>query len=338
MARKMKEFLSNDAKKNCISIVIPCFNEEEVIEETYQRLANVCDQLESFNFELIFIDDGSKDMTRQILKNLARKDTRVMIIGFARNFGHQIAVTAGIDSSHGDAVILIDADLQDPPELIQEMISKWLEGYEVVYGTRTGRLGESFFKIKTAKFFYRFLNRLTNIDIPADTGDFRLMSRNVVESLIAMPEQDRFIRGMVSWVGFRQVSLPYKRLERFAGSGKYSLKKMLGLALSGIFSFSTKPLQVSIALGFFSAILAVFGVIYAIGMRLFTDIWIEGWTAIVTAIFFLGGVQLICIGVLGEYIGRIYNEIKRRPLYVVEEYVNYCDNGPYKSRSPVIKF
>lgn len=318
-----------------ISLVIPCYNEEEVLAETVRRLFMLCDRLDALAFELIFVDDGSRDQTRTILRELVKQDPRVRVIGFARNFGHQTAVTAGIDAANGDAVVLIDADLQDPPEVIEEMIAKWREGFDVVYGTRTERPGESAFKLSTARAFYRLLNRLSDVPIPLDTGDFRLMGRNVVESLRCMPERDRFVRGMVSWVGFRQVALPYKRSPRFAGESKYPLRKMLRFATDGILSFSTKPLQIAVTFGMASAMLASFGIAYALYMRLWTSIWIEGWTALMIAVLFLGGVQLVCVGILGEYIGRIYNEIKRRPLYIVQEYLGYEDDQrPATSRSP----
>jgi glycosyltransferase involved in cell wall biosynthesis len=320
-----------------LSIVIPCFNEEEVIQETIRRLTDVCHTLDTQAVELIFVDDGSRDRTRAILRELAQKDKRVRVIGFARNFGHQIAVTAGIDAARGDAVVLIDADLQDPPEVIQQMIAKWREGYDVVYGTRSVRLGESYFKRITARGFYRFLNRLSDVPIPLDTGDFRLMGRAVTDTIRAMPERDRFVRGMVSWAGFRQTALPYERAKRFAGVSKYPLRKMLRFATDGILSFSTKPLQLSISIGMFAAVTAMFGIIYALYLRLFTKIWVEGWTALMIAVLFLGGVQLICVGILGEYVGRIYNEVKNRPLYVVQEYLGFGENDPTLSRSPVVQ-
>jgi len=319
-----------------LSVVIPCYNEEEVIGETIKRLKVFCDELTGLDVELIFVDDGSRDRTRELLKSHVAEDPRFRLVGFARNFGHQIAVTAGIDAANGDAVVLIDADLQDPPEVMHRMIEKWREGYDVVYGTRTERQGESAFKLATARGFYRVLNRLSEIPIPLDTGDFRLMSRNVVDTLKAMPERDRFVRGMVSWIGFRQTALPYKRAERFAGESKYPLKKMLRFATDGILSFSTKPLQVAVGMGMFSSFLALLGIVYALVRRLFTDIWVEGWTALMIAVLFLGGVQLISVGIVGEYVGRIYNEIKKRPLYIVEEYSGFDEKGPAMSRSPVI--
>ncbi|MFI3135314.1 MAG: glycosyltransferase family 2 protein [Methylococcaceae bacterium] len=320
-----------------LSLVIPCYNEEEVIAETIKRLNSFCAELVNLEVELIFVDDGSRDRTRELLKRYAAENANVRLICFARNFGHQIAVTAGIDAAGGDAVVLIDADLQDPPEVIHAMIAKWREGYDVVYATRTERPGESAFKIATARGFYRLLNKLSDVAIPLDTGDFRLMSRPVVDTLRAMPEHDRFVRGMVSWVGFKQIALPYKRAQRFAGVSKYPLRKMLRFAIDGILSFSTKPLQMSVALGMFCASFALLGIVYALYLRVFTHIWVEGWTALMIAVLFLGGVQLICVGILGEYIGRIYNEVKNRPLYIVQEYVGFNEAGPEMSRSPVVK-
>lgn len=320
-----------------LSVVIPCYNEAEVIGETIKRLRSFCADLIDLDVELIFVDDGSRDRTRALLKGFAAEDPRIKLICFARNFGHQIAVTAGIDAARGDAVVLIDADLQDPPEVILQMVEKWRNGYDVVYGTRTERPGESRFKLATARGFYRLLNRLSEVPIPLDTGDFRLMSRDVVTTLKAMPERDRFVRGMVSWVGFNQIALPYRRAERFAGESKYPLRKMIRFATDGILSFSSKPLQISVAMGMTSATMAILGIVYALAMRLFTDIWVEGWTALMIAVLFLGGVQLISVGILGEYIGRIYNEIKGRPLYVVKEYVGFKDEGPATSRSPVVQ-
>lgn len=318
-----------------ISIVIPCFNEEQVIGETINRLKTISDAMTDVQVELIFVDDGSRDSTRELLKQLAANDSRIKIVGFARNFGHQIAVTAGIDAANGDAVVLIDADMQDPPEIIPQMVEKWHEGYDVVFGTRTERAGESAFKRATARMFYRMLNRLSDVPIPLDTGDFRLMSRSVVDTLNAMPERHRFIRGMVSWVGFRQIALPYARAERFAGESKYPLRKMLRFATDGIISFSSKPLQLSIGMGVTSAILALLGLFYVVCVRLFTSDWVDGWAGLMVAVLFIGGVQLISIGILGEYIGRMYAEMKQRPLYVVGEYIGFSDEGPKFSRSPV---
>jgi dolichol-phosphate mannosyltransferase len=334
--KALDESAEPSPKVQLLSIVVPCYNEEEVITETLKRLRNFCAELVNLDVELIFIDDGSRDRTRELLKGFTAEDRRIKLIGFARNFGHQIAVTAGVDAAGGDAVIIIDADLQDPPEVMHQMIAKWHEGYDVVYGTRTERPGESAFKIATARGFYRVLNRLSDVPIPLDTGDFRLISRNVVDTLRAMPERDRFVRGMVSWVGFKQTALPYRRAERFAGESKYPLRKMLRFATDGILSFSTKPLQMSVAMGMFCATLALLGILYALFFRLFTDTWVEGWTALMIAVLFIGGVELISVGILGEYIGRIYHEIKNRPLYVVQEYLGFSHEGPAMSRSPVV--
>lgn len=329
--------MKSKPKPKLLTMVIPCYNEEEVIHETVRRLRDFCAQLSDLDVELVFVDDGSHDRTRSLLKEYAALNEHIRVIGFARNFGHQIAVTAGIDAARGDAIVLIDADLQDPPELVHQMIEKWQEGYDVVYGTRTERPGESRFKLMTARAFYRLLNRLSSVPIPLDTGDFRLMSRNVADALRSMPERDRFVRGMVSWVGFRQIALPYKRAERFAGTSKYPLRKMIRFATDGILSFSTKPLQLAVGLGMVAASLALAGIVYSLFLRIFTNIWVEGWTALMIAVLFLGGVQLICVGILGEYIGRIYNEVKNRPLYIVDEYLGFQVERPHMSRSPVVE-
>ena len=328
---------SEPNNKKILSIVIPCFNEEQVITEMLNRLNNLCDNILDLDIEIIFVDDGSKDNTLELLKSFAEKDNKIKIISFARNFGHQIAVTAGIDASLGDAVVLIDADLQDPPELIHEMIGKWKEGYDVVYATRSERAGESKFKIASAHVFYRLLNRISDIPIPLDTGDFRLMSRKIVNTLRAMPERDRFIRGMVSWSGFKQTSLPYKRDVRFAGQTKYPIKKMISFAFDGIISFSIKPLRIATSFGIISAFAALVGILLTLYQKIFTDTWVEGWTSIIITILFLGGIQLICMGLIGEYIGRIYKEIKKRPHYIVDEYIGYTEENPKFSRSPIVR-
>jgi dolichol-phosphate mannosyltransferase len=250
-------------------------------------------------------------------------DPHVRVLRFSRNFGHQVAVTAGIEHASGDATVLIDADLQDPPEVIATMVERWREGYDVAYGQRTDRPGETAFKRWTATAFYRLINRLAETNIPLDTGDFRLLDRKVVEALRSMPERDRFVRGMVSWAGFRQIAVPYARAERFAGESKYPLRKMLRFALDGIVSFSGAPLTVATYVGFASAALALLGICYALVLRLFTRIWVPGWTAIFIAILFIGGVQLISLGIMGEYISRIYGESKRRPLYLLQERLGF---------------
>ena len=302
-----------------LSVVVPCYNEEAVINETHRRLAAVLGRLPGLDYEIVYVDDGSGDRTALLLQQLQRADRRVRVVRFSRNSGHQIAVTAGVEHAGGDAVVLIDADLQDPPAVIAEMVDRWREGYDVAYGVRTDRPGESAFKRATATSFYRLINRPSETDIPLDTGDFRLMDRKVVDALQAMPERDRFVRGMVSWVGFRQVAVPYRRDARLAGESKYPLLKMVRFALEGITSFSVQPLRVATWLGFAVSAMALMGIVYAPAKRLFTDDWVTGWTAIMIAVLFLGGVQLLSLGIIGEYVGRIYGEAKRRPLYLVAE-------------------
>jgi dolichol-phosphate mannosyltransferase len=308
-----------------VSIVVPCFNEEEVLPAASKRLLGLANGATNYDFELIFVDDGSTDGTLNFLRDLAAEDTRVRVLTFARNFGHQIAVSAGIDVAMGDCVALIDADLQDPPEVLLRMLAKWEEGFDVVYGVRESRPGETAFKRASARIFYRILNRLSDVPIPLDTGDFRLMSRPIVDVLKEMPEKHRFVRGMVAWAGFRQVALPYEREVRKAGVSKYPLHKMLQFASDGIVSFSSKPLRIATNIGLLASALAIVGIIYAIVLRAFTSIWVEGWTALMIAVLFIGGVQLISLGVIGEYIGRIYEETKRRPLYIVRERIGFPD-------------
>lgn len=302
-----------------VSIVIPCFNEQEVITQTVARLRALCDGLPTCRWELVFVDDGSRDRTREMLRGFASDDPRIKVVGFARNFGHQIAATAGIDAARGDAVVLIDADLQDPPEVVPEMVARWRDGFDVVYGTRTDREGESAFKLQTARAFYRLLNRLSEVPIPLDTGDFRLMSRRVVDVLRSMPERERFLRGMVSWVGFRQTALPYRRAARAAGESKYPLRKMLRLAFDGILAFSTRPLGAMLQWGIALGVLGAAGVLADGVSRMLGRPSTDAWTLIVACTVTLAGVQLLSAGLLGQYIGRIYNAAKGRPLYVVDE-------------------
>lgn len=308
--------MNNEEPSFLISVVVPCFNEEECINESYQRLSTA---LHFYDYEIVFVDDGSSDRTSELLDAITRHDPRVRIISLSRNFGHQAAVSAGMDFAKGDIVVLIDADLQDPPEVIHEMVERWKHGFDVVYGKRGSRAGESKFKLGTAKLFYKMLNHLSDIYIPSDTGDFRLMSRRVVDAVKEMPERDRFIRGMISWVGFNQTQILYKREERFAGVSKYPLKKMLAFAADGILSFSIRPLRVSIWMGLMASLLSFLGIVYAILARLYTDIWVSGWTFTIVVILFIGGVQLIFLGVVGEYVGRIYREGKSRPIYIIKE-------------------
>jgi dolichol-phosphate mannosyltransferase len=309
-----------------LSVIIPCFNEELVIRETHSRLVSALDTLPELEYELIYVDDGSRDRTPQLLGEIQREDSGARVIRLSRNFGHQIAVTAGLESATGDAIVIIDADLQDPPEVIGEMLERWREGFHVVYGVRVERSGETRFKLWTAKTFYRLINRLSETEIPLDTGDFRLMDRKVVDVLLAMPERDRFLRGMVSWIGFRQTPVHYKREPRFGGKSKYPLMKMVRFATDGILSFSIIPLKLAIWIGFASIGLAIAGIILAVLERLYRlyDINLgRGWASLFIAVLFMGGVQLLTLGIIGEYLGRIYTEVKRRPLYVVQERLGF---------------
>lgn len=308
-----------------VSVVVPCYNEEPVIRETHSRLVSVLEQLGRDEFEILYVNDGSRDRTLEILEELQKGDERIRVLSFSRNFGHQIAVTAGLDNAEGDAVVLIDADLQDPPAVILEMVERWRDGYHVVYGMRTDRPGETRFKLWTAKMFYRLLNRLSDVEIPLDVGDFRLMDRRVVDVMQAMPERDRYLRGMVSWVGFRQIAVMYRREPRFAGESKYPLFKMLKFATDGIISFSIVPLRLAVWAGVFAIFMAFAGIVYALIVRLYFSEthWVRGWTSTFVAILFLGGVQLIFLGFIGEYIGRIYGEVKRRPLYILQERLGF---------------
>lgn len=304
------------------SIVAPCYNEEGNLHELHRRIVEVMEQSDG-PWELVLINDGSRDRTPEIMVELNAEDPRVHYIDFARNFGHQIAVTAGMDYAQGEAVVLIDSDLQDPPELILEMIAKWKEGYKVVYAVRADRKGETWFKIWTAKIFYRLIYSITDIEIPLDTGDFRLMDRKVIDTMKVMPERNRFIRGMTSWVGFKQIGVEYVREERFAGETSYPLRNMLRFAITAITGFSHVPLQIATYLGFMIAVLSVLGIIGVVIARLFYDGVLLGQATTLVMVLFLGGVQLISLGIIGEYLGRIYDEVKARPMYVVNEAVGF---------------
>ena len=306
-----------------LSVVVPCLDEEAVVAETHARLRAAIGRIEAIDLELVYVDDGSQDGTLALLRDIQRNDSGVRVIALSRNFGHQIAVSAGLAEACGDAVVIIDADLQDPPSVIVEMVDRWRDGVDVAYGVRSERSGETAFKRWTAKAFYRLIARISDIDIPLDTGDFRLMDRNVVDAVLAMPERDRLLRGMVAWAGFRQEAVYYRRDARYAGETKYPLRRVLRLAVDGMVSFSVLPLRMATWLGFLSAALSVLGIGYALVVRLFTDTWITGWTALIIAILFMGGVQLVLVGVLGEYLGRVYGEVKRRPLYVVKERLGF---------------
>jgi glycosyltransferase involved in cell wall biosynthesis len=300
------------------SIIVPVFNEAESLPELHRRLTAVMKKL-SKSWELILVNDGSTDASPTVMRDLAAHDPRVRVLRFARNFGHQIAVTAGLDASKGRAVVVIDADLQDPPEVIPDLVAKWKEGFELVYAVRRGREGESWFKKTSASLFYRLIFRITDVRIPLDTGDFRLLDRKVVVVLNNMRERHRFLRGMGAWVGFRQVGVPYDRQARFAGETKYPFRRMLRLALNAITGFSYLPLQMATYIGFVSAGLAALAIPLVIILRIAGVHAFEGQATTLLAVLFLGGVQLIGLGILGEYVGRIYDEVKGRPLYILDE-------------------
>src|ERR1700730_1083335 len=310
-------------RRMLLSVVVPCMNEEEVLRQTHTHLVSVL-QKSPANFEIIYVDDGSSDSTVDVLRELQTSDPRVRVVRFSRNFGHQVAITAGLEHASREAVVIIDADLQDPPEIILEFLAKWLDGYDVVYGVRTERDGESAFKLWSARAFYRFISYLSDTRIPRDTGDFRLLDRRVVDALVSMPERDRFVRGMVSWLGFSQVAVPYHRASRAAGVTKFSLFKMIRFALDGIFSFSILPLRLATYTGFAASGIAILGIIIVLLDQFFSvPGLVKGWSSTVIIVLFIGGVQLICIGIIGEYVGRIYGESKRRPLYIVRERMGF---------------
>lgn len=307
-----------------ISVIIPMYYEEEVAEECYKRVSTVLYNLrEKYEYEILFINDGSKDKTGEILESIANEDKRIKVITFSRNFGHQNAVTCGLKYVSGDAIIIMDADLQDPPELLPEMIAKWEEGYDVIYGKRKSREGESAFKLLSAKAFYSTLNKLSDIEIPKNTGDFRLVDRRVVDVINNLPEHNKFLRGLFSWVGFKQYPYEYERKERLAGKTKYPLRKMLKLASDGIIGFSTKPLKIVGGLGVTSVIISIAILIYSILSFAFK--WHDltsGWTSIMCTLTFLGGAILISLWMIGEYIARIYDETKGRPQYIIDKTIN----------------
>ena len=306
-----------------LSVIVPLYNEELVIADMYRRLTDVLVGL-GRSYEIILVDDGSRDRTRELARRICSEDTRVRLICFSRNFGHQYAITAGMDRSRGRGIVVIDADLQDPPEVIEAMVDKWEQGYDVVYGVRDRREGEGWFKLLSAKFFYRILRRLTSVEIPVDVGDFRLVDRRVVREFRALRERSRFVRGMISWLGFKQGEVRYTRQRRQAGDTKYPLHKMLHFAVDGILSFSQAPLKLASGLGLISSSVSFVFILYGLVQKFLNpDTVLPGWSSLFSAILFLGGVQLICLGVLGEYIGRIYEEIKQRPLYVVDDEVNF---------------
>jgi len=301
--------------KPVFSIIAPIYNETESLPELQRRITEVMTTTGE-PWELVLIDDGSTDGSTDMIREMAKKDAHIRPVIFARNFGHQIAVTAGMDYSRGDSVIIIDADLQDPPEVILELIAKWREGFQVVYAHRSEREGENWFKLVTASAFYKLIYRITDVKIPMNTGDFRLLDRKVVEVMNSMRERHRFLRGMSAWVGFKSIGVQYKRAARFAGTSKYPLKKMLKLALTAITSFSYLPLQIAMWIGFISTAISILGLIAIIILRIVGSGFLAGQAATLLAVLFIGGVQLLCLGILGEYIGRIYDEARGRPLYI----------------------
>lgn len=307
-----------------LSVIIPCYNEELVIQETYNRLSEVMKKTE-MDYELIFVNDGSRDRTFSILLQLSQKDQFVKIISFSRNFGHQCAVTAGINNCNGNLAAIIDADLQDPPEIILDMLEiQQREKANVVYGVRKKREGESRFKLLTAKYFYRFLNKMSEVQFPLDTGDFRLIDRNIINEFNNLHEKNKYIRGLISWMGYKQMPCYYERKERFAGETKYPLKNMVKLAKTGMLSFSKKPLRLPVWLG---CIFLLISLLYAIIVLVLeitnSGSFVAGWSSIIFVIIFLGGVQLLTVGVLGEYIGDLFDEAKNRPEYIISEKVNF---------------
>ena len=307
-----------------VSVVIPMYYEEEVAQKCYERVSEVLYGLrEKYDYEIIFVNDGSQDKTLEILENIAQNDSKIKVISFSRNFGHQAAVTAGLQYVSGDAIVIMDADLQDPPELIPDMLKYWEQGYEVIYGKRKSREGESKFKLMTAKAFYATLNKLSDIEIPKNTGDFRLVDKKVIDIINSLPEHNKFLRGLFSWVGFKQYAYEYERKERFAGETKYPLKKMLKLASDGIIGFSTKPLKIVGGLGIFSVIISLIILIYSIvSFANKLNNLTPGWTSIMCTVTFIGGMILISLWMIGEYIARIYDETKQRPQYIVKKTIN----------------
>ncbi|MGI9321743.1 MAG: glycosyltransferase family 2 protein [Thiogranum sp.] len=301
-----------------LSVVVPCYNEEQVLPELHKRLAGACKEVAAEDFQIVLVDDGSVDSTWDLISELAQQDPRVTGVRLSRNYGHQLALAAGMSWCTGSRVLVIDADLQDPPELLAPMMKLMDEGADVVYGQRAERLGETRFKKATASLFYRFLERLTDIPIPRDSGDFRLMSRRVVDLINSMPEQHRFVRGMVSWVGFRQVPLLYERKERVAGSTKYPFRKMLNFSIDAITGFSVTPLRIASGLGMLFGVIGLLGLIYAFGSWV-AGVAVPGWTSVVFIVLILGSVQLLVLGIFGEYLGRLYMESKQRPLFVIDQ-------------------
>jgi dolichol-phosphate mannosyltransferase len=306
-----------------LSLVLPIFNEEAVIPELHARLQQFLPRL-SVETEVVFVDHGSQDRSLELLRGIAQSESRYRVLSFARNFGHQAAITAGLDHAQGEAIVVMDADLQDPPEVVLEMVAKWREGFDVVYGRRRSRQGETRLKLFTAKWFYRIFAAMIPIEVPLDTGDFRLMSRRIVTVLRELRETHRFVRGLVAWLGFKQTAVLYDRPARFAGETKFPLGKMIRFAIDGITSFSILPLRFATYLGMLISVLSVAVAIWAVLARFFFHATVPGWTTVIVLVSLLAAVQLIMTGILGEYIGRIYEQVKKRPLYVVAERLNFA--------------
>lgn len=312
------------AASRLISVVVPVYRSEDILPHTHERLTRVLEGLApEFTYEIVYVDDGSPDGSLQVLRDIAASDDRARVLALSRNFGHQISLTAGLDAARGDVVVIIDDDLQDPPEVIPGMLELWREGNKVVYGVRTVRKGESTFKRFTAAWFYRFIQRLSDTPLPLDSGDFRLMDRVVVDALGGMREKGRYVRGMVSWVGFQQAPLHYEREARFSGQGNYTMSRLWRLALDGVLSFSSKPLHLMVQFGGIVTAVSFLAGVYIVGARLADPLSeAPGWASVIVAVLFMGGVQLVSIGVLGAYVGRIFEETKHRPLYLVRESYN----------------
>ncbi len=310
--------------KKIHSLVIPVFNEKPGLPFLFSKLTSLLNSWASrYEFEVILVNDGSRDGSREVLNSLAKQDDRFKVLHFSRNFGHQVAISAGMQWASGQTVTVMDADLQDPPELIEKMLEKWQQGFEVVYAVRRQREGETRFKLWTAKVFYRLIQRITNVEIPVDTGDFRLMDRKVVDAFNSLSERHRFVRGLVSWLGFRQTGILYDRASREHGETHYPFRKMYKFAIDGVTSFSMLPLQVATYVGTGSALVAFLGIVWSVYLKLFTDKTVQGWSSLMVVVLFLGGIQLLALGLIGEYLGRMFDEIKQRPLYLVSETVGF---------------
>jgi glycosyltransferase involved in cell wall biosynthesis len=308
------------ARDTCVSVVVPAYNEEEVLPEFYKRMAAVMDSV-AYRTELVFVNDGSTDGTLAFVSNLRDRDPRIAIVDLSRNFGKEIAMTAGLHHARGDAVIVIDADLQDPPELVPELLRRWQEGFDAVYAKRNAREGETLLKKTTAALFYRLIQHVSRVKIPEDVGDFRLLSRRAVDALAQLPEQHRFMKGLFAWIGFRQCAVPYRRDSRLAGTTKWNYWRLWNFAIEGITSFTIAPLTIATYFGLFIALVAFAYGLYILVRTLFYGNPVAGYPSLLVIVLFLGGAQLLALGVLGEYLGRMFNETKRRPLYFLEQYL-----------------